>query len=76
MLHRVVWEGLSKSTFEQRAEEVRKQTMWGFGREFRAKRPVLETRSSKAGKYRESSQKRAERGSTIELCRPAFIQGR
>lgn len=54
MLHRIVWEGLSKSTFEQRAEEVRKQTMWGFGREFRAKRPVLETRSSKAGKLRES----------------------
>lgn len=32
MLHWVVWEGLSKSTFEQRAEEVSKQTMWVFGR--------------------------------------------
>lgn len=33
----VVWEGLYKSTFKQKPQEVRKQTVWVLEREFLTK---------------------------------------
>ena len=36
-LYSVVWEGFSKRMFEPRPEDVRKQTVWAFGRELQRK---------------------------------------